>query len=338
MNGRVFLRRAVGVLRVGLFMVSGVAFSSPVLFSIDYTDEAETGFYDPVLGEQRQSAFAYACSIWSDYLEAGYEGETITVSASFTAMGGSETNATLGSAGPNGFYGEDYGVGPTGYLWLNSANANHVFGGDQNSEAAEISAQFNSDVDTTAVLGGTDFYYGLDGNAGGDVDFVSVLLHEIGHGLGFTSLADSDSGAYTTLHSAIPNTPTIYDRFLVLDDGINPVAPLVDMTDEERLVALTSENLFWNGVSAMAANGGELVQIYAPDPWETGSSISHLDESACADALMSPIYSGITHTPDALTLGMLSDMGWTVIPEPSTVVVMLLFGGGMLGIRRFFSM
>ena len=315
-------------------MGSGAVWSAPVAFNIGYTDEAGTGFYDSILGAQRQSAFAYACNIWSGYLEAGYDGETINVSASFTAMGGSATSATLGSAGPAGFSAGDYGVGPTGYLWLNSANANHVFGADQNSGSAEISAQFNSDVDNATVLGGTDFYYGLDGNAGGDVDFVTVLLHEIGHGLGFTSLAATNSGTYTTLHSAIPNTPTIYDSFLVLDDG----SPLVDMTDEERLAALTSENLFWNGADAVAANGDELVQIYAPDVWEQGSSISHLDESAYTDALMSPMYSGITHEPDALTLGMLSDIGWTVIPEPSTMVVMLLFGGGILGIRRFFSM
>ena len=307
-----------------------------VQFNAIYTDEAGTGFFDPTFGTARQTAFQYACDIWSGYLGASYAGETIRVSASFTSMGGTSTSATLGSAGPESFSAGGFGVGPTGYLWLNAANANHWFGGDQNASAGEITSSFNSDVDNDTVLGTTGFYYGLDGNCGNNIDFVSVLLHEIGHGLGFTSLINPASGAYYELHSLIPNTPSIYDSFLGLDNGDGSYSSLMDLSDADRMAAATSDEIYWLGDVAIAANNDVFPKIFAPTIWENGSSISHEDEVTHPDALMSPYYSGVAHAPDALTLGMLSDIGWDVIPEPSPITLIALACGVSFWVRRRF--
>ena len=324
------------MLRYVLILVMCVAgtfsgLANQILFNVNYTDEDGTGFYDPTYGSARRGAFEHACGIWSGYLGASYIGETINIAASFSSMGGSSTSATLGSAGPESFTAGNFGVGPTGYLWLNAANANHLFGGDQGT-GYEIAAQFNSDVDNSTVLGSIDFYYGLDGNCGTDIDFVSVLLHEIGHGLGFTSLINPASGAYYELHSAIPNTPSIYDYFL----ADSSLTPLMNMTDADRLAAATDE-VYWTGSAATAANGGTPVSIFSPNPWEEGSSISHEDEATNPDALMSPYYSGSLHTPDDITLGMLSDMGYDIVPEPATVMMIGSVTAAAFWIRRRYS-
>ena len=311
------------VLTVGLSLQ---AFPDQVQFSVSYTDSDGQGFYDSTFGTARQSAFEYACNIWSGYLGTSYAGETIHVSASFTSMGGTSTSATLGSAGPYSIFRNSSTYG----YWANSANANHWSQTDLDASSVEIVAGFNSDVDNSTVLGSTDFYYGLDGNCGSDIDFVSVLLHEIGHGLGFTPLIDSTTGAY--IYSDIPS---IYGYFLGMYNG-SDFSLLTGMNDAERLAAITSDNLYWLGDNAVTANGGNAVKIYAPEIWEQGSSVSHEDETAFPNALMSPYYSGVIHSPDEITLGMLGDMGWSIIPEPSPVIMITLVCAAAFWIRRRF--
>ncbi|MFA7369252.1 MAG: hypothetical protein WC334_06375 [Kiritimatiellales bacterium] len=325
----------LGLMRCLIVILPCGILADQVQFNPIYTDADGAGFFDPTFGTARQTAFQYACGIWSGYLGTSYAGETINISASFTGMGGTGSSATLGSAGPKTYNALNFGIGPTGYLWGNAANANHWVGRDLDADV-EISAQFNSDVDNSTVLGSTGFYYGLDGNCGGNIDFVSVLLHEIGHGLGFTSLINPASGAYYTLNSSISNTPSIYDYFLVLDNGDGSYNQLMNMSDADRLNAATSDALYWMGDAAVAANGNAFPKIYAPSPWEAGSSLSHEDETAHPNALMSPYYSGVTHTPDALTLGMLGDIGWSIIPEPSPALMVSFVCAAAFWIRRRF--
>jgi len=298
-----------------------------VQFNVSYIDDAESGFYDPTYGTARQNAFEYACGIWSDYLGASYAEETIYVSASFTDLGGTSSSATLGGAGPSIINSNS----DTDGYWANAANANHLTQTDINPDTLEIHAQFNSAVDNSTVLGSRGFYYGLDGNCGSDIDFATVLLHELGHGLGFTPLIDSETGAYT--YSGIPS---LYDYFIALNTGTD-YTPLTGMTDTERLSAITSDDLYWLGGNAVTANDGNPVKIYAPTDWEQGSSVSHQDEGTYPDALMGPHYSGVVHSPDALTLGMLTDLGWDVIPEPSTMMLLASFGVIALFVRRRLS-
>jgi hypothetical protein len=151
-------------------------------------------------------------------------------------------------------------------------------------------------------MGSKTWYYGTDANSGSNLDFVSVVLHEIGHGLDFLSQYNSWDGGYYNGY------PGIYDRFLELGDGTDMTA----MSNASRKAAAVSNNLYWNGASGISGNGGVRPKIYAPSSIEPGSSLSHTDETLHKYDLMSPVYSGPDHDPGSIDLGMLADMGWSV--------------------------
>ena len=66
-----------------------------------------------------------------------------------------------------------------------------------------------------------------------------------------------------------------------------------------------------SGSGGIAVNDDARPRIYAPGTFQSGSSISHLDESTHGSELMSPHYSGADHEPSDIEMGMLADMGWT---------------------------
>ena len=314
--GRTFGRAAL----VCLAMATAPRPAFGILFTFFNADGAGEGFNDPTLGARRQSAFQYALDIWGDILAPSYAGQTITVHAQFSNLGGSGGGALLGQAySPSVVYddGTDPRFAPN--TWYAAGLANHLAGADYFDAGLglyEIAAEFNADVDNGTVLGSSDWYYGTDGNVGFNVDFVSVALHEIGHGLGFFSLIDSADGSYFELLPSI-RFPSIYDRYLTT--GATGGQSLDTMTDAERLAAITSGNLYWDGPQAVAMNGGVRPRIYAPATFAAGSSLSHVDEGTYPGDLMSPFFGlgEVRHAPSAIDIGMLSDMGWTIVPEPS---------------------
>jgi hypothetical protein len=177
---------------------------------------------------------------------------------------------------------------------------------------------FNSDFD--------DWYFGVDGETpAGQYDFVSVVLHELGHGLGFSGSAtvDGNLGSWG-LGSGFP---FIYDVFVENGAG----EQLIDTTifpnpSEELADQLQGGDLYFAGPAATMANDGEPPELYAPDPWLQGSSYSHLDEDAFPagdpNSLMTPALdtAEAIHNPGAITRGIFTDQGWTI--EPPTAITL----------------
>ncbi len=289
-----------------------VTSGTSIAFVVHYTDSAGEGFFDPQLGVQRRSAFEYALGIWSGLLSKAYEGETVTVDAAMDPLAGGATWAVLGQAGPKNLRWNFGGNGLPNTVY-GDALANHLAGRDLSPGVAEISAQFNSNVDNQTVLGSTDWYYGTDGNPSGDIDFVSVLLHEVGHGLNFFDLIDDGTGGW-----AVAGYPGAYDRFLERGDGTD----LTGMTNAGRKSAIVSNDLYWNGSDGMSGNGGTRPTMYAPNPYEGGSSVAHTDETVHKYDLMSPMYSGPDHTPGPVDLGILADMGWNLRSAVSSAMLL----------------
>jgi hypothetical protein len=191
-----------------------------------------------------------------------------------------------------------------------SALADKISGIDQDPGEADINANFNSDF---------DWYLGTDGNTpNNQYDLTSVVLHELGHGLGFVSSKDYDEGnGEGSFGLGFQQIPLNYDEFLT--SGPNGT-PLLDLPNNSVSLgdAFTSNNVYNDSPEAIAALGGTAPRIYAPAEYAGGSSISHWNESTFTagdpNSLMTPqIGSGeAIHNPGAITLGLFEDMGWTL--------------------------
>jgi Ca2+-binding RTX toxin-like protein len=260
-------------------------------------------------GQARLNAFQAAADFWGQFLQSDV---VIKVGATFDSMGGSSNSAILGSAGAYSVH-NNFANQPVPNTLYPVALANSIAGTDLNGSAnPEIIARFNSDVDNSSVLGSVNWYYGLDGNSGGHIDFFTVVLHELGHGLGFIDLI-GDNGSL--------GTPGIYDRNLVYNDPANGIKDLINMTTAQRLAAITSgTRLLWNGSNVTADAGGKLtnglgiggrVQMYAPNPVQPGSSVAHYNTAVSPNEMMEPSYTGPNFDAE-LTLALFEDLGWSV--------------------------
>jgi hypothetical protein len=327
-------------LLVALAVVSPPA-ARAATFVVINNDGPGEGFNDPTpvnpvggntgttLGAQRLIAFQRATAIWGALLSSAV---TIRVTASFDPLACNSTSAILGSAGPVSFF-RDFGGVPLGSTWYPSALANALHGSDLDG-SNDIVAQFNSSFGTTCAFP-RGWYYGLDGNAGTGIDFVTVLLHELGHGLGFLTLVDLTTGAKAL---------GLNDTFMLNleNHGATP-SDYPSMSDAQRLAAsISTGNLHWVGPHVRASSGilsagkvGDHVQMYAPGVQMLGSSVSHWDTALSPNQLLEPIYT-IPMDP-VLELPLMQDIGWTLqstsssstlqVTPPTDVVASGLQGG-----------
>ncbi|PSF35664.1 hypothetical protein C7H19_15595 [Aphanothece hegewaldii CCALA 016] len=144
-----------------------------------------------------QAAFQYAVDIWESLIDSPVQ---INLTANFTPLGA----GILGSAGPTDFW-RNFTNAPQTKTWYSSALANSLAGTDLDPSTPEIEANFSSSFN--------NWYFGTDANTPGNkYDFVSVVLHEIGHGLGFFSFFNYNNGSGNWgLNTGFPST---FDRFV----------------------------------------------------------------------------------------------------------------------------
>lgn len=246
--------------------------------------------------EEAKVAYQYAVDIWASLLKSPVQ---IVVNANFTELG----QGVLGSAGPTNFV-RDFRGAEEDNTFYPIALAEKLAGYNLNTPGnADINSNFNSDF---------DFYFGLDGNPpSGQYDFVSIVLHELGHGLGFTGATSFENGIGNwALNSN--NDASIYTNFVELGDGT--LITEIQSGTTEAGDAFTSNDLFFNG-SISVSSLGENPQLYAPSTWNGGSSYSHLDEAEYPagdpNSLMSPQFgSGEAIHDPGVSLDIFADMGW----------------------------
>lgn len=300
------LRRGCnGAGRLFAFLIGCLAFAPApaVNFQFIYDDANGTGFLDLALGTQRQQALAEAAAVWGRLIMSSHADEVIIVRASFKDYAAG--SGTLASAKPNFYYSEFSSFGPKfGDTNYPKALADHLNRGDL-SNRHDITIEVNR---------AANFYFGNATPAPTQFDFISVAAHEIGHGLGFTSSfrEDGDYGIYgdgTFFPIMLPEMlPKPYDQFLTSGAG-GP--KIIDLGSGAREAAMTSNNVFWSGANAITGNGGNPVALFAPSSWDSGSSISHLNDPATLMS-MSIGPGEMRRTPSAVERGILRDMGWTI--------------------------
>lgn len=248
--------RAISIaLLIVLSSIPAFAQPSGTRINIVNADGTGEGFNDPApatpvggnpgttVGEQRLIAFQYAADLWAALIDSPVE---IKVQAFFDPLECSSDSAVLGSAGPRSIFAGFDGA-PLADTWYVGPLANKLAGEDLDPTEPEIRARFNSSLNGSAnCAGGSSWYYGLDNNPGpNQTDLVVVVLHELGHGLGFLTATDKDTGEFPQ------GRPDIYSRFL-FDNTIGASWP--QMTNAQRAASATNDgNLVWIGPNAVAA-------------------------------------------------------------------------------------
>jgi len=275
------------------------------------------------------AAFERAVATWETHIQSDVP---IRIDASFADLGVGVLGGARGAYVVGDLNGQDVVVAIN---LLEAANGQALEtlnpSSGRSSEDPEIIAQFNSDRN--------DWNFDEGPAASNEIDFETVVLHEIGHGLQFASTfeyngssGDNDCNGQTgtACYGFGTGFPSTFDQEVVLfqsttgDEQLlidlpNPSAELADAV-QTSAIEFQTEQVRFSGpnasVNGAIDNGPQPPILYFPASWRDGSSGSHVDEStyppSSADALMSPEFGfgETTRLPGPVVCGMLDDMGW----------------------------
>ncbi|MCU1622171.1 MAG: hypothetical protein JWL79_1016 [Frankiales bacterium] len=308
-----------------------VAGSQLSTWTVTYETPTSSGGDCAAASTDQSDAFQRAVDIWSHVVVSTV---TISVDACFAAL----PSGQLGGAGPLGFQ-------KIGGVYFPDPLANSLKGVDGAPTDPDIVAEFSNDSSL--------YYFGADPNGigaacpNGCYDFESVVLHELGHGLGFIGSVDKISAGHAAFGydpAGGDNAPFVYDLFTETAGGTS----VLSYPNESNALynVVTSNQVYWNGPEGSAADRGREPRLYAPPDWLVGSSYSHLSDLSYpvgdADSLMTPFAEAndITRDPGEVMLGMFRDMGWvtpalpgagyTPLPNPVQVLDWGIVGNGAL--------
>ena len=329
-------------------VISSVIAAAPaqaaVMWDFNFTD-VNTGFNDAAEGAARQGALESAASYVSSFLTS-YDA-TIYMDVDGSTSGG----GTLAAAGTN-FTNASFSAG------FNERGdvMTKILDGDAADPGVGI-------ADGTVTWNFTDFIWelGTDFQAN-EFDFFSTAVHELLHAIGFSSEITQDGNdGYASSNPGEAGAWSPFDEFLTSFDGTKIIDPtsfelmqsawdMASVSNDGNGTSGCGAGLLFSGANAVAANGGNAVQIYSPNPWEDGSSGSHLDDNCYTNPGNVSTYMMEAQTIDglgvrtisALEEAMMRDIGYTnfgvqannTVPEPGTIYLMLGALLGLFGLKR----
>lgn len=256
--------------------------------------------YDGFPAEAR-AAFQAAVDAWATHVASAVP---IRVEARWAPLG----DNVLGSAGP--FLIRDFDGAPLVQTWYPDALANALAGRDLDPAQPDVRATFNSAFARWHLDPATppppDRY-----------DLASVVLHELGHGLGFIGSLDVEGGVGfvgADDGGESDGTPFVFDRFT--EDAAGR-ALLSYAAPSAALAEALQQPVYFDG-PAVRRTLGDRAPLYSPPGWVPGTSYSHLDEGTFPtgdpNALMTPFFvqGERVAAPDAAACAVLVDLGWPV--------------------------
>lgn len=260
------------------------------------------GFPADVNGIGPHASFQAAVDIWESLITSSVP---IRIEARWTAL----SAGVLGSANYTSAYANFEGAQKLNVFYP-VAIAEKITGREMNDGAPDLFANFSSSVD-----------WHLDPNTEpfGKYDLKTVVMHEIGHGLGFSGTF-TVSGTQGRFGLSTTTIPIAYDVPIRNGANANLIETFTSPSANLR-TQLTGQSLFFTSSTVPSA------KLYAPLTFDGGSSISHVDESTyngSINALMTPQI-GMSERIEnpGISLSMLKDLGWShtkIIHVPLTAV------------------
>ena len=172
-----------------------------------------------------------------------------------------------------------------------------------NGSNSDIVATFNSDF--------TAWYIGTDGVPTiNQIDLYSVVLHEMGHGLGFIGQVNVDNG------EAGYGYPGIFDQSMVNATDQKLMDTLSFKNPSAALYTQITSGKINLSTPAVLRNNGSAGKLYTPSTYSEGSSVYHVDQVKYKvgdeNALMTPqIARGeITRSIGPIVTSAFNDFGW----------------------------
>lgn len=224
--------------------LSAMCVQAAEVIPVNFDDPGE-GYNDPTpvapvggnpgttRGQQRQIVAQFAAELWGSVLQSNVP---IFVGAQFSPLGPN----VLGSAGASTVW-SDFGGPIVPNTWYSSALADAIANVDLNPGFTDIGSNFSSDF---------TFYYGLDGQTPtGQVNFLDVVMHEFGHGLGFQNFENEGNGTF------LQGVPDIYSTF-TFDNTTGKFWTQMSIA-ERQASALNYGKVVFTGASA--TNGAGLI-------------------------------------------------------------------------------
>lgn len=276
-------------------------------FTLINVDPAGVGYNDPTpvspvdgnpgttLGEQRLNAVRYAAEIWGALLDSGVDIRVVVSTISGCAFGG---YTSVGSVA------RDFVGAPFPNTWYPIALANRFAGVDLCPEDGSCTS-----ADDIVILLARDCGLDLRLNPGSTRSWASVMLHELAHGLGFTTQMDIFTGA------KLMGFDDIYMRHLE-DHATGLLYP--NMTDAERAAGnMNPPHLHWVGPNVVAAsdiltNGvhpsGHVEMMAFTGGTIFGTSVYHFSGTLVPQQLMGSSF--LTMHDVGLARELLGDIGW----------------------------
>ncbi len=254
--------------------------------------------FDANVPNDVRNAVGLAIGSWSNALETPIP---VVVQVSWTCLG---DPGILGYAGASEIYRLD--ELPTSYGYP-TALANALTGRDLNGGAPEIRVVLNSELaSANACSFAADRWYTGSGTPpANQVDLLSVVLHEVAHGVGFLGSAWRQPGAN---QASLEPTPYAFDSLVHTTSG--------------PLLAQPTPGSHLTSALSIDVGGSNLYSLYSPGFFVNGSSFSHFDSQTTTGnrggSLMRPeLGSGSPQrTIDAAVLGVLTQQGWATPGQP----------------------
>lgn len=256
-----------------------------------------------------KNAFDYAASIWSDVLDSD---QNIGINACWRTN--FPPGTILGAAGTIGSFVLVSSSYPPTYF--PSALAEHILGGQLNS--IDMFAEFNASL--------PNWHFLLDANpASTDYDFVTVVLHELGHGLGFFGYRAIDDGIGSAECDGVAGTgcigrknsgmyiPTMFDRHIdKITNGVDILSLPNPGTEIYSLLNGSGGGLtFDENNPCYFYEGSTNSPINLPNPYQPGSTYTHFDNSTFPNELMGPsLTTGKAIHDVGLAANVMYNIGW----------------------------